>query len=347
MMHFSIYTLGCKVNQYETQAMEQLLTQRGHVERSWDEPCDAYIINTCTVTAVSDKKSRNMIRRVRRQNPAAVVAVCGCYAQVKPEAVEALDVDVVAGTGGRVAFLDAVEAAVSEKRRSFAVDDALRRRTFEVLPAGGMAERTRAMLKVQDGCSNFCTYCIIPYARGPVRSLPLEEAVAQAREVAQAGYREMVVTGIEISSWGRDLPEKPPLWKLLSAICASAPAVRVRLGSLEPRTVDEDFCQALRGFKISAPSSPELTERQRHGAKAHAPAVLHGAVFGERRPFAPVFPRLRRHHRPHRGLPRGDRGGIPGEPGLFKNLRLFQGARVPLLPPRRHPRGQDARPAHQ
>ena len=169
MMHFSIYTLGCKVNQYETQAMEQILTQRGHVERSWDEPCDAYIINTCTVTAVSDKKSRNMIRRVRRQNPAAVVAVCGCYAQVEPEAVEALDVDVVAGTGGRVAFLDAVEAAVLEKRRSFAVDDALRRRTFEVLPAGGMAERTRAMLKVQDGCSNFCTYCIIPYARGPVR----------------------------------------------------------------------------------------------------------------------------------------------------------------------------------
>ena len=253
MMQFSIYTLGCKVNQYETQAMEQLLTQRCHEERSWDEPCDAYIINTCTVTAVSDKKSRNMIRRIRREHPAAVVAVCGCYAQVEPEAVAALDVDVVAGTGGRVAFLDAVEAAVSEKRRSFAVDDALRRRTFEVLPAGGMAERTRAMLKVQDGCSNFCTYCIIPYARGPVRSLPLEEAVAQAREVAQAGYREMVVTGIEISSWGRDLPEKPPLWKLLSAICESAPAVRVRLGSLEPRTVDEDFCQALAGFSNLCP----------------------------------------------------------------------------------------------
>ena len=252
-MKFSIYTLGCKVNQYETQAMEQILTSHGHQEGQIDERCDAYIINTCTVTAVSDKKSRNMIRRLRRLNPAAVVAVCGCYAQVDPEAVRALEADVVSGTGGRLAFLQAVERAVAEKTAYFAVDDALRRRDFEVLPAGGMAVRTRAMLKVQDGCSNFCTYCIIPYARGPVRSLPLEEAVAQALDCARAGYRELVVTGIEISSWGRDLPGRPPLSQLVAALCEAVPDCRVRLGSLEPRTVDEVFCQALSGFSNLCP----------------------------------------------------------------------------------------------
>lgn len=252
-MIFSIFTLGCKVNQYETQAMEQLLTGWGHTEGRVEEPCDAYIINTCTVTAVSDKKSRNMIRRLRRQNPAAVVAVCGCYAQVDPAAVEALDVDVVAGTGGRMEFLRQVERAVAEKTRYCTVDDALRRHTFEVLPAGGMAERTRAMLKVQDGCSNFCTYCIIPYARGPVRSLPLETAVAQAKDCAAAGYRELVVTGIEISSWGRDLEGRPPLSDLVAALCEAVPGCRVRLGSLEPRTVTEAFCQKLAGFENLCP----------------------------------------------------------------------------------------------
>ena len=252
-MDYAIYTLGCKVNQYETQAMEQLLTARGHRIRPLEAPCDAYIINTCTVTAVSDKKSRNMIRRLKRLNPAAVVAVCGCYAQVEPAAVRALDVDVVAGTGDRLAFLAAVEEAVSARKRSFAVDDALRRRDFEVLPAGGMAARTRAMLKVQDGCSNFCSYCIIPFARGPVRSLPLPEAVRQAKEVAAAGYREIVVTGIEISSWGRDLPGKPKLYELLEAVLQAAPTCRVRLGSLEPRTVDETFCRRLSAYPTLCP----------------------------------------------------------------------------------------------
>ena len=180
-MKYAIYTLGCKVNQYETQAMEQILSGRGHEQGQFDQICDCYIINTCTVTAVSDKKSRNMIRRVRKMNPDAVVAVCGCYAQVSPEEVAALDVDVLVGTSGREEFLRQIELAVTEKTRYRMVDDAMKRRDFEVLPAGGMAARTRAMLKVQDGCVNFCTYCIIPYARGPLRSLPLEEAVAQAK----------------------------------------------------------------------------------------------------------------------------------------------------------------------
>ena len=164
-MRYSIYTLGCKVNQYETQAMEQILSGRGHEEGQFTEACDCYIINTCTVTAISDKKSRNIIRRVRKLNPNAVIGVCGCYAQVDPEAVEALDVDVVVGTSGREEFLRRLEQAVEEKTRYVHVDKALQRREFEVLPAGGMAARTRALMKVQDGCCNYCTYCIISNRR--------------------------------------------------------------------------------------------------------------------------------------------------------------------------------------
>ena len=252
-MKYSIYTLGCKVNQYETQAMEQILSGRGHEQGQFDQICDCYIINTCTVTAVSDKKSRNMIRRVRKLNPDAVVAVCGCYAQVSPEEVAALDVDVLVGTSGREEFLRQIELAVKEKTRYRLVDDAMKRREFEVLPAGGLAARTRAMLKVQDGCVNFCTYCIIPYARGPLRSLPLEQAVAQAKECADAGYRELVITGIEISSWGVEWKNGSCLQDLLAAICEAVPQCRIRLGSLEPRTVDEEFCRTLSRFDNLCP----------------------------------------------------------------------------------------------
>ena len=157
-MKIAIYTLGCKVNQYETQAMERELTGRGHALVPFEEQADAYIINTCTVTAVSDKKSRQMIRRARKQSPGAVVAVCGCYAQTKPEEIKELDVDLISGTGDRMRFLDLLESAVREKEPVVSMDQALRRRQFEVLPAGGLTSRTRAMLKVEDGCVNFCSY---------------------------------------------------------------------------------------------------------------------------------------------------------------------------------------------
>ena len=242
-MNIAICTLGCKVNQYETAAMERELTARGHTLVPFEGPADACIINTCTVTAVSDKKSRQMIRRARKQSPGAVVAVCGCYPQTHPEDVKGLDVDLIAGTGDRMKFLDLLEQAAHEKEPVVNLDEALRRRTFEVLPAGGLSARTRAMLKVEDGCVNFCTYCIIPYARGPVRSLPLDAAVREVRRLREEGYRELVLTGIEISSWGRDLPGKPGLAGLIEAVCREAGDMRVRLGSLEPRTITEDFCR--------------------------------------------------------------------------------------------------------
>ena len=242
-MKVAIYTLGCKVNQYETQAMEQSLRSRGHEIVDFSDAADAYVVNTCSVTAVSDQKSRQIIHRAKKQHPEAVVVVCGCYSQTHAEEVGRLEVDLIAGTGDRTGFLDLLEQAVGEKRHIEAIDQSFERRVFEVLPAGGMASRTRAMLKVEDGCVNFCTYCIIPYARGPVRSAPLETAVTQAAQLAAEGYREIVLTGIEISSWGRDLKNGKSLIDLLEAICAAVPGVRVRLGSLEPRTITEEFCR--------------------------------------------------------------------------------------------------------
>ena len=243
-MKIAFYTLGCKVNQYETQALEQLVTQRGHSLVPFEEAADAYVINTCTVTAVSDKKSRQVIRRARKAAPDAVIAVCGCYPQTHPDDVEKLGVDLIAGTGDRTGFVDLLEREWQDRQPITALDDAFQRRTFEPLPAGGLEGRTRAMLKMEDGCVNFCSYCIIPYARGRVRSLPLDDCVRQARELEAAGYREIVLTGIEISSWGQDLEGKPELIEAIEAICQGlSPDTRVRLGSLEPRTITPDFCR--------------------------------------------------------------------------------------------------------
>lgn len=244
-MKFAFYTLGCKTNQYETQAMEHFVTELGHTLGRFDEACDAYVINTCSVTAVADKKNRAVIRRCRRENPQAVIGVCGCYSQHAPEAVRELGIDVIGGSGGRRAFIQEMLDALETHAHHEQVDNALRRREFEILPAGGLEERTRAMLKVQDGCVNFCTYCIIPYTRGPVRSAPLELAVEQARELARRDYREIVITGIEIASWGVDLPGKPAVTELIEGVCRAVPNLRVRLGSLEPRVVTEDFCRRL------------------------------------------------------------------------------------------------------
>lgn len=252
-MKFAFYTLGCKVNQYETQAMQQMLLADGHTLGEFDEICDGYIINTCTVTAVSDKKSRNAIRRVRRLNPNAVVGVCGCYAQANPDEIRKLDVDVLVGTADRRAFISHLEQAAEHKQKWEKIEDNRLGQDFEILPAGGLAARTRALLKVEDGCNNFCSYCIIPYARGRVRSMPLDAAVAEAQKLAAEGYREIVVNGIEISSWGWEWHDGSCLRQLLTALCAAVPEVRIRLGSLEPRTIDEEFCRALSGFRNLCP----------------------------------------------------------------------------------------------
>ena len=245
-MTFAFYTLGCKTNQYETQAMERLLTAMGHTVVPFDGKADCYVINTCSVTAVADKKNRAVIRRCRRDNPGAVIGVCGCYSQHDPETVRELGIDVIGGSGSRQEFLEMLLTALETHQPQKKLDIALRRREFEILPPGGLEERTRAMLKVQDGCVNFCTYCIIPYTRGPVRSAPLEVAVEQAKALAAQGYREIVITGIEIASWGFDLPGRPAPDTMIGAVCRAVPDLRIRLGSLEPRIVTEEFCQRLK-----------------------------------------------------------------------------------------------------
>ena len=252
-MKIGFYTLGCKTNQYETQAMEQLFAARGHEICGFDSPCDGYIINTCSVTAVADKKNRAVIRRCRRENPGAVIGVCGCYSQHDADAVRALGVNVLGGSGKRQEFVADMLSAMESRTHRETLDEALRRREFEVLPAGGLSERTRAMLKVQDGCVNFCSYCIIPYTRGPVRSAPLALCVSQAKELAEKGYKEIIVTGIEIASWGVDLPGKPHMTQMVAAVCAAVPQLRVRLGSLEPRVITREFCEEMVKFPNLCP----------------------------------------------------------------------------------------------
>ncbi len=245
-MKVALYTLGCKVNQYESQAMEGELLRRGHTLVPFEGEAEAYLINTCTVTSVSDKKCRAAIRRVRREHPGAVVAVWGCYAQMDPSAVAELGADLVWGTRDRLGLLEALERRLEGEEPPEGAEIAVRAdragEEFERLPAGSLAGHTRALLKVEDGCDNFCTYCIIPSARGRVRSRPAAEAAAQAGRLKEEGYREIVLTGIEISSWGKDLEGEQGLIDLIETVRAAAPGVRLRLGSLEPRTITPDFC---------------------------------------------------------------------------------------------------------
>lgn len=242
-MKIAFYTLGCKTNQFETQALETLFEQRGHTIVPFDEFANVYIVNTCTVTALSDKKSRNAARRCKKINPQATLIVCGCYSQMEPEQARGMcGADIVVGTGCKGQIVELAEQAQAEA--SFSGGSAVQEaREFEVLPAGGLRGRTRALLKVQDGCQNFCTYCIIPYARGRCRSIPLTEAVRQAAFLEKEGYQEIVVTGIEVSSYGIDLPDHPSPAALLAAICRAAPHTRIRVGSLEPRTITPEFLE--------------------------------------------------------------------------------------------------------
>ena len=265
-MKYIISTLGCKVNQYETQAMETLLQSHGHEPAKAGERADAVIVNTCAVTAESGRKSRQTIRRLREENPGAVIAVCGCYSQLDPDEAEELGAKVIFGAADRTKLVEAVEKAVNEGESCRDIDAPFERRMFEKLPAGAVSGRTRAMLKIQDGCVNFCSYCIIPYTRGRLRSLPIADAVEETARLNAGGYKEIVLTGIEVASYGRDLPEKPGLADVICAVAKAAPDMRIRLGSLEPTVITEDFCRRLaetgklcRHFHLSLQSGCDRT----------------------------------------------------------------------------------------
>ena len=246
-------TLGCKVNQFETAAMTELLRRRGH--ELCDTEADAVIINTCAVTAESVRKSRQAVRRARKDFPGAVIAVCGCASQADAEELAGLGADLVGGSGDRAEFIEKLCALAAERPHEPDVDagDPMKRRVFELLPAKAAEGRTRALLKVEDGCANYCAYCIIPHVRGPVRSLAASEAAEQAKGLAAEGFKEIVLTGIELASWGRDLPGRPCLEALIREVALAVPEVRIRLGSLEPRVVTPEFTAAMTELPNIAP----------------------------------------------------------------------------------------------
>lgn len=240
MHRIAFITLGCKANQFETQAMELLCREAGYQVVSSDDFADIYIINSCAVTSNAGKKSRQEMRAARKRNPEALVAACGCYTQLAAkELLSSGDADLVGDNRDHRAFLQAVWNKLSGQT---VFSDFV---GFEPLPAGNLAGRTRALLKIEDGCDNFCAYCIIPYLRGRVRSVSEDYAVAEACRLSAEGFSEIVLTGIEIASYGKDLPGQPTLDTLVCSIAKAVPATRLRLGSLEPRIITDDFCKAL------------------------------------------------------------------------------------------------------
>ncbi|MBR6267354.1 MAG: tRNA (N(6)-L-threonylcarbamoyladenosine(37)-C(2))-methylthiotransferase MtaB [Selenomonadaceae bacterium] len=243
-------TLGCKVNQFETETMEGLFLQRGYELVPFAEKADVYVINTCSVTSLSDKKSRQMIRRAQRQNPKAILAAVGCYAQAAPDEVGALEgIRVVLGTRDRSKIVDLVEQAMNEDGVLNSVSDIMKTEEFEDIPLFGVPSRTRAFLKIQEGCENFCSYCIIPYTRGPVRSRSLESLHREAEKLIEKGFLEIVLTGIHLGAYGRDLSRKGGSVNLAAAAREAlkiAGLKRLRLGSLESIELSEELFELMR-----------------------------------------------------------------------------------------------------
>ncbi len=244
----ALHNLGCKVNSYETEAMQQLLEEAGYEIVSFHEKADVYIINTCSVTNIADRKSRQMLHRAKKQNPEAVVVAAGCYVQSAAEELKAdLAVDVIIGNNKKQDLVPILEEYFKDRTDSSHVIEINETHEYERLSIHKIADHTRAFLKVQDGCNQFCSYCIIPYTRGRVRSRRPEEVVAEVRELAAAGYQEVVLTGIHLSSYGVDFKEeeRENLLSLIRQVHEVEGIRRIRLGSLEPRIITDDFAKAL------------------------------------------------------------------------------------------------------
>lgn len=234
MPKVALTTLGCKVNQFETEVMEGLFKKKGYEVVPFAEAADFYIINTCSVTSLGERKSRQLIRRARRQNEQAIIAVTGCYSQLAPEEIKAIEgVRVVLGTKERGHIVEYVEQAAREDGVLDEVTDIMQADAFEDIPLFDMPERTRAFLKIQEGCTNFCSYCIIPYARGPLRSRHPESVLQEAKKLVAAGFKEIVLTGIHLGAYGRDLAENVTLADAARAVLTLPELKRLRLGSLE------------------------------------------------------------------------------------------------------------------
>lgn len=248
MKKAAFYTLGCKVNQYETEAMSELFEKSGYEIVAFEEYADVYVVNTCTVTGMSDRKSRQIIRRAKRLNPHAIAVVTGCYAQTAPDAALKIDgVNLVVGTQDRKNIVSLVESITSDSSEN-AVRDIMHTREFEDLSVKTYKNRTRAYIKIQEGCNQFCSYCIIPYARGPVRSRPCGEVIAEVERLAEEGFTEVILAGIHVASYGIDLGDCD-LAKLIRHIDKIEKIRRIRLSSIEPMTLDESFIENVKSCK--------------------------------------------------------------------------------------------------
>ena len=261
MKSVAFCTLGCKVNQYETDAMEEIFLKGGYEIRDFHEKADVYVINTCTVTNMADRKSRQMLHRARKKNPKAVIVAAGCYVQTAREAAEAdASIDLIIGNNCKGQILSMVESFMEGRTASEESDekqvnwlDINQNCDYETLSITKVSEHTRAYIKIQDGCNQFCSYCIIPYARGRVRSRKSEEILSEVSTLAASGYREIVLTGIHISSYGKDFGKEDALISLVEELAAIEGVERIRFGSLEPGIITEDFVQRLAAVKQICP----------------------------------------------------------------------------------------------
>ncbi|WP_202080695.1 tRNA (N(6)-L-threonylcarbamoyladenosine(37)-C(2))-methylthiotransferase MtaB [Caldalkalibacillus salinus] len=245
MSTVAFHTLGCKVNHYETEAIWQLFKNAGYEKREFEQTADVYVINTCTVTNTGDKKSRQVIRRAIRKNPDAVICVTGCYAQTSPGEIMAIEgVDIVVGTQDRSKLLEYIEQYHAERQPINAVGNIMKTRTYEELDVPEFTDRTRASLKIQEGCNNFCTFCIIPWARGLLRSRDPKSVIAQANKLVQAGYKEIVLTGIHTGGYGEDL-EDYNLAKLLLDLEQVPGLERLRISSIEASQLTDEVIEVL------------------------------------------------------------------------------------------------------
>ena len=252
MKKAALHNLGCKVNAYETEAMQEILEKHGYEIVPFGEKADVYLINTCSVTNIADRKSRQMLHRARKMNPDAVVIAAGCYVQAAGrELLQDSSVDILIGNNEK-ANLPEILKAWEEEHDASHIHDLTREHTYEELSLSHTAEHTRAYMKIQDGCNQFCTYCIIPYTRGRVRSRKIEDIEAEAKRLAVGGYKEIVLTGIHLDSYGVDL-ENENLLDVIRRIAAIDGIERIRLGSLEPRIMTEEFVEGLASVKELCP----------------------------------------------------------------------------------------------
>lgn len=306
MKTVAFHTLGCKVNQYETEAMEELFQKRGYTVTDIDEKADIYVINTCTVTNVSDRKSRQFIRKSKKKNNDAIIAVVGCYSQVSPEEIEEIeDVDIIVGTTDRNRIVDLCENFNIDLNRINIVKNIKTNKEFEDININEIKSKTRAYVKIQDGCNQFCSYCIIPYARGPIRSRDKKSIINEAKRLGKAGFKELVLTGIHVASYGKDL-KHIDLIEVIKEISEIDEIERIRLSSVEASLIDEKFLTA-------AVESEKVCDHFHLSLQSGSDAVLKRMNRKYSTELYKEKVDLIRKHMPHAGITTDIIVGFPGE----------------------------------